>query len=96
MRPVVLKRSYRLSDEDWSSLHGSDLHAAMMRNRLIAVRLGIAARRQIEKWCNENCGDTFYISEADTLDETPIYFASETDMTHFFLSWNGVSPTTDP
>lgn len=95
LRPVVLKRSYRLSDEDWSSLRGSDLHAMMTRNRVIAVQLGIKSRKIIETWLHENCGDIFYISAADTLDETHVYFASETDMTHFFLSWQGVTPTTD-
>jgi hypothetical protein len=77
-----------LSDSEWKSIHGTEMHTKMVQNRLCVdlVASDESKRKMfriISKWMRENCNSIYYLVDGKNSDPVLVYILADADAVNF-------------
>ena len=102
MPQVVISAPKLLTADEFASIHGSNLHATMIKNRMILKLAsgGEPARaiyREVVCWLAENCSTSYFIESHLNANNTVIvYIEGDADVVAFQLMFNGMDMAEEP
>jgi hypothetical protein len=85
-----------LSNEEWKSIYGTNLHEKMLLNRFV-VRNFIDISSILD-WLKHNCNSFYYHTTAIALkrDEFRVYILNDADVVNFKMRWDGHEEEEEP
>jgi hypothetical protein len=98
---VLLRRSSRLSHEEFMALGGTPIYLAMLRNRIV-VRMeedetwhgSKDKKEEMVEWATENASGLWVLIESDETDDHEVWafsFENEADLVHLTIRFSGAA-----